>query len=390
LLLLAPSLLLAQIDFQQKGYIEYRGFAFPQTASNDSANFIGEALIRYDVEYGFAHGIKLSGGTETRTDTHRQTEREFELNWDDRGLKRPNFSIRRFSVSYNRGPLTLEAGKQVIRWGRTAILNPTDRFAPRDYLSVVDSDILAVTSARAKYESASDSLEVVIQPFFTPSRMPLLNQRWTPAPQLVNDLGSRFPGGPQWGARWNHSDDSYDFSLSFFDGYNHLPSFTRQVDLQRFFPTMRMYGADAAIPIGGLTIKGEAGYFTSGTKQTDEYLLYVVQLEKDAGDWSITGGYAGEAVTARRGQLSFAPDRGLARSFLARTSYAIDVKREVALETAVRQNGDGLWLRSEYSERWSPHWSGTVGFTLLKGEQGDFLGQYRRNSFFNLSVRYSF
>jgi hypothetical protein len=390
LLLLAPSLLVAQIDFQQKGYIEYRGFEFPQTTSNDSANFIGEALIRYDVEYGLAPGLRLTGGTETRSDTHRQTEREFELNWDDRGLKRPNFSIRRFSVSYNRGPITLEAGKQVIRWGKTAILNPTDRFAPRDYLSVVDSDVLAVSAARAKYERASDSIEIVIQPFFTPSRMPLLNQRWTPAPQPVNDLGNRFPGGPQWGARWDHSDDSYDVALSFFDGYNHLPSFTTQIDFQRFFPKMRMYGADAAIPIGGFTIKGEAGYFTSSTRQTDEYLLYVIQLERDTGDWSFTGGYAGEAVTAERGQVSFAPDRGLARSFLGRTSYDIDAKRGVALDTAVRQNGDGLWLRSEYSEKWSSHWSGTVGFTLLRGEPADFLGQYRRNSFFNLSVRYSF
>jgi len=27
---------------------------------------------------------------------------------------------------------------------------------------------------------------------------------------------------------------------------------------------------------------------------------------------------------------------------------------------------------------------------LLRGEPADFLGQYRRNSFFNLSLRYSF
>jgi hypothetical protein len=151
-----------------------------------------------------------------------------------------------------------------------------------------------------------------------------------------------------------------------------------------------MYGADAEFPIVGFTIKGEAGYFTSSTRQTDEYLLYVIQLERDAGDWSFTGGYVGEVVTAERGQVSFAPDRGLARSFLGRTSYDIDAKRGIALDTAVRQNGDGLWLRSEYSEKWGPHWSGTLGFTLLRGEPADFLGQYRRNSFFNLSLRYSF
>ena len=31
----------------------------------------------------------------------------------------------------------MEAGKQLIRWGKTDILNPTDRFAPRDFLTVL-------------------------------------------------------------------------------------------------------------------------------------------------------------------------------------------------------------------------------------------------------------
>ena len=41
--------------------------------------------------------------------------------------------------------MTAEFGRQIIRWGKTDILTPTDRFAPRDYLSsVVDSDFLGV------------------------------------------------------------------------------------------------------------------------------------------------------------------------------------------------------------------------------------------------------
>jgi hypothetical protein len=104
LLALAARLTLAQTDFQQKGYIEYRLFTYPELTYNDRAHFVGEALIRYDVIYGLAPGLKLSGGTETRTDTHRQTERQFELNWNDRGLKRPNFSIRRFSVATTMDP----------------------------------------------------------------------------------------------------------------------------------------------------------------------------------------------------------------------------------------------------------------------------------------------
>jgi hypothetical protein len=400
LLCAAPYLLSAQhVDFQQQGYVEYRGFGFPQTAYNDRAHFIGEALVRYDVVFGLAPGWKLQGGTETRSDTHRQAEREFRLNIDDRGVKRPNFSIRRISLVYTRKRLTFEAGKQLIRWGSTAILTPTDRFAPRDYLAVVDNDVLAVTAARLKYEGATDSFEIVAQPFFTPSRTPLLNQRWTVIPERlsgipVNDDGSRIPGGTQWGARWTHSGGAYTASLSYFDGFNNLPLLEGnnrggEIDFRRAFPQMRTYGADIAVPLRKiLTLKGESAYFTSNSKDADEYVLYVVQLAKETGRWSFSAGYAGEHVTAKRTQWNFAPDRGLADAFLGRASYSINTKRNVGFETAARP--DGLWMKTEYSEAWGPHWKGTVGFTLLRGEPTDFLGQYRRNSFFNLSVRYSF
>jgi hypothetical protein len=400
-LLGVTSLLFAQTDFQQEGYVDYRGFAFPETTSNDRANFIGEALVRYDVIYGLAPGLKLQGGTETRIDTHRQTERAFKLNWNDRGTKRPNFSIRRFSILYGRGRLKFEAGKQLIHWGKADILNPTDRFAPRDYLSVVvDNGPLAVFAARVIYESRTDTLEFVAQPFFTPSRIPLLNQRWTMLPEDVraiplNDQGSRYPAGPQWGTRWNHAADGYEMSLSLFDGYNHLPLLQsaikpNEMDFQRYFPQMRMYGSDLAIPLKVFRLKAEAAYFTSTAKEADEYLLYVLQLECKTPNWSLMGGYAGEAITRKGEGVPFAPDRGLARAFLGRAAYTIDATRAVSLETAVRQNGDGLWLRSEYAQAWGQHWKATAGMTILRGEPKDFLGQYRKNSFFNLSFRYIF
>jgi hypothetical protein len=172
LLLLVPSLLFAQnVAFEQKGYVEYRGFGFPETTSNDRGHAVGEALVRYDVTLRLTPRLALTGGTDTRMDTHHQTERHFRLNWNNRGRQRPNFSIRRISLVYNRGPWTWEAGKQVIQWGRAGILSPLDRFAPRDFLTVVDHEVLAVPAARARYSTSNDTFEVVAQPFLTPTRM---------------------------------------------------------------------------------------------------------------------------------------------------------------------------------------------------------------------------
>ena len=77
--------------------------------------------------------------------------------------------------------------------------------------------------------------------------------------------------------------------------------------------------------------------------------MYVVQLERQSGEWIFVGGYAGEVVTIRRASLTFAPDRALTRAIIGRASYTIDSNRTVAFEGAVRQNGDGLFGKVDYS-----------------------------------------
>jgi hypothetical protein len=101
-------------------------------------------------------------------------------------------------------------------------------------------------------------------------------------------------------------------------------------------------------------------------------------------------GYAGDAVTSYSRTLQFSPERGFARAVLAHAQYTIDSNRSIALDAAIRQNGQGSWFRSAYSQAFGQHWRATAGFTWIRGEPGDFLGQYHRNSFALLALRYSF
>ena len=386
-------------SFTQRGYLESGTFLYPQDALNDGGHAVSEALLRYEAFATLAGGLRFSAGVDARTDTHRQDERELHWYWFDRSRQRPAVAVRRFSATYTKGRFTADLGKQFIRWGKADVLSPTDRFAPRDFLNVVQTELLAVTGARVTYGSQSNSVDLVWVPRFTPSRTPLLNQRWVVLPEGIpfRDLGARYPGGSQFGARFNHIGQKAEYSLSFYDGNNHLPLFDAavqtapvEVGFTRFYPQMRMYGGDAAVPLRHFTVKGEAAYFTSSDKRADEYMLYVVQLERQAGEWFFVGGYAGEVVTQKRMAAGFAPDRGLTRAFLGRAGYNIDANRSVALETAVRQNGDGLWLRLEYSQAFGNHWRATAGATLIRGAADDFLGQYDRNSHISVVLRYSF
>jgi hypothetical protein len=391
------ALMLAQ-NFEQRGFIENQTLVYPQTAPNDSGTIVNQTLLRWDVSDQAAPWLKLSGSFDARTDTHQQTEWGFDA--DDRSIRRPAFSLRRASATIHKGKFTVELGRQFIRWGKADILNPTDRFAPKDYLSsVVASDFLGVTAARVTYESGSNTLDVVWQPLFTPSRTPLLDQRWTALPASVQgipitDDGARYPGGSQYGTRFNHVGAGYEASICFFDGYNNLPNFTAAgtvsgVDVQRYYPKLRLYGADLAVPLAWFTVKTEGAYFTSSTAGTDEYALYVIQLERQVKEWSFVGGYAGEIVTRSTGNpLQFAPDRGFARSFLGHAGWTIDANRSLALEASVRLHGSVA--KAEYSQAFGQHWRATAGATWIRGAETDFIGQYHRNSYLSLAIRYSF
>jgi hypothetical protein len=414
LILLRASATRAQ-SASQRGFVEAHGTFFPQDAVSDRQNLVGDLRAREEVFFTPARWLQLAGGMEALVNSHDQVDSSWRVDFTDRGRRRPALAVRRLTATITRGPLTLDLGKQFIRWGKADVITPTDRFAPRDFLNVIDSEFLPVSGARLVLGSQSNTLEGVFVPFFTPSRTPLLDQRWTalPAAAGVAVLASTrvIPTGSQTGVRWSHAGGGYEYSLSYFDGYNHLPNIAAAVTapnrnpvipavnagtgpvpvtLTSTYPRLRMYGADMAWPTRWMTVKGEAGYFTSTTPATDEYLLYVIQLERQTGEWLLVGGYAGEAVTRSRALLTFAPDRGTARSFLGRASYTIDPKRSAALEAALRQDGAGVYFKGEFSRTTGQHWRTTLTGVLIRGKPDDFLGQYRRNSHLAVSLRYSF
>jgi hypothetical protein len=385
-----------------RGFVEGRAFVFPQDAPNDSTNLVADLLARAEVFAKPAPWIQFAAGLDLRGNSHDQVERAWRVDFGDRGTLRPAVSVRRLSATAHYKRLTVDAGKQFIRWGKSDIVTPTDHFAPRDFLNVVDSEFLAVTGVRAVVQAGGDTLEAVVVPRLTPSRVPLLNQRWTAVPpeaagiRLV-DGGARLPSGTEAGVRWSHLGTGYEFALSYFDGFNHLPNIEAHVPfvpgelvLVRVYPKIASYGADVAVPTHWFTIKGETAYFTSPSPATDEYVLYVIQIERQTGEWLFVGGYAGEVVTAHRAPLTFAPDRGMARSIVARASYTIDPNRSAAVETAVHQNGHGVYVKAEYSQAHGQHWRTTVAGSAIGGRADDFLGQYRRNSHLSLALRYSF
>jgi hypothetical protein len=395
-----PAIAAAQ-TFSYRGFVDLRALVFPQDSPHDDTNFVGDMLARGEAFYRPTSWAQFAFGLDARANSDDQVDTSFQVDLRDRLALRPSFSVRRLSATFTRGPLTLDAGKQFIRWGKTDVITPTDRFAPKDFLYVIDGEFLPVTGVRTVLQWGANTIDVPFVPRFTPDRTPLLDQRWTLLPGDVTGVkvtaaAANLPSDSQAGVRWSHT-GSYEYSLSFFDGLDYRPNLqiavqpeVPSIEIAKEYPHIRSYGADGAVPTRWFTIKGEAAYVTSSTPHTDEYVLYVVQLERQTGEWVFVGGYAGELVTVSRGQVAFAPDRGLARALVGRASYTIDTNRRVAFESAVRQNGRGVYVNAEYSHARGQHWRATVNAAVIGGSGDDFLGRYRQNSYGALALRYSF
>jgi hypothetical protein len=404
-LLAVPGAAEAQ-SFAQRGFVDGTAFMFPQTGANDPTRVVADLTIRDEVFAQPAGWVRFAAGLDVRASSHHHVDDRWQLDLSDRGVRRPRLALRRLTATVAGRGVTVDAGKQFIRWGKTDIVTPTDRFAPRDFLNVVDTEFLPVFGVRTIAELGKETFDVVWVPRFTPSRVPLLDDRWSAVPDAgvagpLVDRGAVLPKGSEFGIRWGHAGAGVEYSLSLFDGFNHLPNIGVQprlvqnevparieIDVTRSYPSIRTYGGDLAIPTRWFTVKAETAYFTSSSVETDEYVLYVIQLERQAGEWVFIGGYAGETVTSARAPLTFSPDRGMARAVVARAAYTIGPTSSIGVEGAVRRTG--AYVKGEYSHAYGQHWRATVAVVGIGGRRDDFLGQYRRNSHGTLNLRYSF
>jgi hypothetical protein len=391
----------------QRGFVDGQGTGFFEEAPNDPTQAIGDLLAREEVFVKPAAWIQFAAGLDFRANSHDQVADEWSVDYWDRTALRPRISLRRLSATITRGPLTIDLGKQFVRWGAADIVNPTDRFAPQDFLNVVNPEFLAISAARGVVQLGGHAFEAVWAPRLTPSRLPLVDQRWTVVPADAQGIpltqSAIYPSGAQTGVRWRHIADRLEYSLSFFDGFNNLPDVVPTVRLSpqppfvpsaievtSVYPPVRTYGGDMALPLRRVTVKAEAAYVSSSSEATAEYGLYVLQLEQQSGEWLFIGGYAGETVTRQGSTASFSPERGVSRSILGRVSRNVGVNRTFAIEGAVHQNGHGAYGKVQYSQAYGQHWRATATAVALGGQNDDFFGQYRHNSHVVLGARYSF
>ncbi len=324
----------------------------------------------------------------------------------------------------------LRIGKQIIAWGKADAINPTDLITPWDYSDVLDTEDerIGVVAAKARYLIGDWEFEMILVPAFTASILPDAQSRWLPplpgfAPSPISgtllpvvydfspaSLPDETLENAQFAGRLSSSLRGWDFSLSYYNGWDDLAIFHRQtgfrddtlrVNIAPRYHRLRALGGDFATTLGKFGLRGEAAwYYTDDPEGTDPeiddpYGQYVIGLDRTFSD--VFGGKNLFVLVQWIHEVTngeFAQSNPLSHIFQRAVSGRIELElgtyTSFALQGVYDLEREGYFLRPELSGNPADGITVTLTADLLAGADASFFGSFRDNKRVQMKIKASF
>ncbi|NIV91423.1 hypothetical protein GWN42_01130 [candidate division KSB1 bacterium] len=170
----------------------------------------------------------------------------------------------------------LRVGKQRLAWGTADKLNPTDNLNPDDFSDLVNfTDKIPTWAVKGTYYFGDVTLTGVWLPTLTPILLPRNGASLFLGEQVSSfqnslTLPAQRPQNSMFGVKLDSRFGLWDYSLSYFNGYDDIPVLRRLVisddvgssgQLDLGFPKMQVIGADFATELFGAGFWGEGALF---------------------------------------------------------------------------------------------------------------------------------
>lgn len=424
-----------------KGSLTYQNYTHFGDTPQDKRRVRNEYLLELQHEFKVVDRFRLFAIPEFYFDDDALGKGSIDEP-SDNDLRRNIFNFQEFYLDIYFNKFDLRLGKQIFAWGKADELNPTDNLGAKDQQDLFDDRDIGVLAARVNYYFGDYQVEAAIVPFFTPTRLPTRNSRFSLIPAAIPfprkdpiacaqvseitgveycDYGpSLVPVFPpslpenkwrnvQWGIRVLRTIRGWDLSASYYDGIYHVPV-ARFVPLAPFFTFIgiepsyegvKVFGGDFATQFGKLGLRGETGYFVFDGNMDDDFVQYVLGLDYTFSD--VIGDddvhlllqYAGEIV-AREGNLvipglSSSIGRALSSAITMDLSYEFSEFLEITLDLIyLTDSNDSFLLRPKLKYEHSDRLTLTLQFDIPQGSRGTFFGSFRDSRRLYFSMKYAF
>lgn len=410
---------------QLGGFIEYDNLAYFESANRQKINGRNQVILQTELRHGTGTKASLLGSVELR--------------YDQADPSRNRVFLDEAYMDLFLGPFDIRVGRQVYAWGRADGFNPTDNLTAWDFSDILDTDNekLGLVSARATYYIGDWSIEAVLAPSFTASIWPNAHSRWWPElPASAENPAHPGKGPSRLDARYTFADEvlpdeglqstqyalkvtgfvqGWDFSVSWFDGFDDLPALHLKTDIDPTFTTafvevepryhrQRAIGADVATTIGAIGVHGEAAYYLTedwgGVNPAidDPYLHYVVGAD-----------YTFDDVLPEKDLFLFVewvqevqiPDRNTVfrstdldhlfrKSLFAKADFELGEFSKLSLASVYNLETEDWWLQPGASWSITDGLKLQVDLDLLGGPDDSFFGSFEANRRLHARLKYSF
>jgi len=218
------------------------------------------------------------------------------------------------------GPLNLRSGKQIVSWGSTSFLNPSDQFSPKNpIVRSPDPDDMKIGtwSMNAKLSiSGSSSLQILwmplyqssvllTEPFTFPGYIEFTDPDW-PAPEIRNS---------SFGFLYDLRSSILDGSLSYYNGFRNNPKFTLksasfnqstfapdQIELYQEPYRIHSAGLNLSVPLGSYIFRTELAWMAPVDEAEENIYLpfseisYIGEIEQTGANVTFIAGYYGKYI----------------------------------------------------------------------------------------------
>lgn len=402
-----------------KGQLLYKNVSYFSETPNDDRLFRNEGRLQVEWERRFAAWVDAKVIVEARKDD-QDDARDFSVQIPETEKHRSVLDVKEAVLRLRGGPVEVSLGKQIYAWGTADAYNPTDLVNPYDDLDFVDNEKIGVWSASARFTLGPATLTTVVVPVFTPSRVPLRDTRWTPAPPpgfvaVVDnrELPSQDVDAMQYAVRLRGTVTGWDLSVSYYDGFKAVPELRRSfvvvapgLEIPRLTPVftrMRAPGFDWSTTFGKLELHGEGLFrFVVDNGRDDRFLAISgvnYPWDEPGVRWmeSVTFivEYAREVVLATRDRTILADNLLLGSAFREALIGRIEVKLTEDTRVKLTEIVDLARPTSHYTQiklthRFTDAWSVETGLDILTGSGQSFWGRWGDNDRVFLFARYLF
>jgi len=171
----------------------------------------------------------------------------------------------------------LKAGRQIISWGKSDVVNPTDFLSAKDYSYLVADDETRRVASTGLWSSWTPeegrsplNVTLVWMPYFAQSKW-LISPDVIPAQVVVGGVETPDPilANGEVAAKLTYTGDSWDSSISAFSGWDHRP-YLKEINhtvmppivtnLSQSFSRINALGADGSYVSGKWIYRGEGAY----------------------------------------------------------------------------------------------------------------------------------